>query len=102
HPATLGYTIGNEIPAYVVRWYGHRRIEDHLERLHRIVKDVDPGGLVTYVNYPSTEYLDLPFLDFVSFNVYLESQDKLQAYVARLQNLADERPLVMAEIGLDS
>jgi GT2 family glycosyltransferase len=102
HPALLAYTIGNEIPSPIVRWYGHRKIEKFLERLYWAVKDEDPEGLVTYVNYPSTEYLDLPFLDFLSFNVYLESQDKLQAYVARLQNLADERPLVMAEIGLDS
>jgi len=102
HPSLLAYTIGNEIPAPIVRWYGHRRIEKFLERLYWAAKDEDPEGLVTYVSYPSTEYLDLAFLDFVSFNVYLESQDKLQAYVARLQNLADERPLVMAEIGLDS
>ena len=36
------------------------------------------------------------------FNVYLESQERLEAYLARLQNLAGDRPLVMAEIGLDS
>src|SRR5215468_4528216 len=102
HPALLAYTIGNEIPSPIVRWYGHSRIEKFLERLYWTAREEDTEGLVTYVNYPSTEYLDLPFLDFVSFNVYLESQDKLQAYVARLQNLADERPLVMAEIGLDS
>ena len=102
HPALLGYTIGNEIPSAIVRWYGHRRVERFLERLYCAAKDEDEEALVTYVNYPSTEYLELPFLDFVSFNVYLESQDKLQAYLARLQNLAGERPLVMAEIGLDS
>jgi GT2 family glycosyltransferase len=54
------------------------------------------------VNYPSTEYLELPFLDFVSFNVYLESQERFEAYIARLHNLAGDRPLVMAEMGLDS
>jgi len=43
---------------------------------------------VTYVNYPTTEYLRLPFLDFVCFNVYLESQDRFEAYLARLQNIA--------------
>ena len=102
HPALLAYTIGNEIPAPIVRWYGHERIERFLERLYWAVKEEDPEGLVTYVNYPSTEYLELPFVDFVSFNVYLETQDKLQAYLARLQNLAGERPLIMAETGLDS
>ncbi|TAK96940.1 MAG: glycosyltransferase, partial [Verrucomicrobia bacterium] len=49
-----------------------------------------------------TEYLQLPFLDFVCFNVYLESQENLEAYLARLHNIASERPLVMAELGLDS
>ncbi len=102
HPAVLAYSIGNEIPAPIVRWFGHRRIEKWLGHLCQAVKEEDPEALVTYVNYPSTEYLDLPFLDFASFNVYLESQDKLQGYVARLQNLAGERPLVMAEIGLDT
>jgi GT2 family glycosyltransferase len=54
------------------------------------------------VNYPSTEYLDLPFLDFVSFNVYLESPDRLHAYLGRLQNIAGDRPLLMSEVGLDA
>lgn len=102
HPAVLAYAIGNEIPSPLVRWYGHQRIEKFLERLYCAAKEEDPDGLVTYVNYPSTEYLELPFLDFVSFNVYLESQEKLEAYSARLQNIAGERPLVMGEIGLDS
>jgi len=102
HPAVLCYVIGNEIPASIVRWYGHRRVERFLERLYWAAKTEDPDGLVTYVNYPTTEYLQLPFIDFVSFNVYLESQDRLEAYLARLQNIAGEKPLIMAELGLDS
>ncbi len=53
------------------------RIEHFLARLCRAVKAEDPGALVTYVNYPSTEYLHLDFVDFVSFNVYLESPEQL-------------------------
>jgi GT2 family glycosyltransferase len=102
HPAVLCYTIGNEIPSPIARWYGHRRIERFLHRLYRTAKAEDPGGLVTYVNYPSTEYLHLRFLDFMCFNVYLETEETLEAYLARLQNIAGDRPLVMAEIGLDS
>ena len=67
-----------------------------------VVKQEDPGALVTYVNYPTTEYLELPFIDFLAFNVYLESREQLAAYLARLQNLAGERPLLLTEIGLDS
>ncbi len=102
HPALLCYAVGNEIPASIVRWHGRRRVEQFIERLYRIVKQQDPRALVTYVNFPTTEYLQLPFLDLVCFNVYLESQPSLEAYLARLQNLADERPLLLAEIGLDS
>src|SRR5205823_14417864 len=102
HPAILGYTIGNEIPASIVRWHGRRKLERFLERLYRGAKAEDAQGLVTYVNYPSTEYLQLSFLDFLSFNVYLESDKCLDAYLARLHNLAGGRPLVMAELRLDS
>jgi GT2 family glycosyltransferase len=102
HPAVLYYTIGNEIPAPVVRWHGSRKIERFIERLYRAAKSEDPEGLVTYVNYPTTEYLQLPFLDLVCFNVYLESKERFEAYLARLHNLAGERPLILAEIGLDS
>src|SRR5262249_13442812 len=34
--------------------------------------------------------------------VYLESQERFEAYIARLHNLAGDRPLVMTEMGLDS
>jgi GT2 family glycosyltransferase len=101
HPAMLCYALGNEIPSPMARWVGRRTIERYLERLSRAVKEEDPGALVTYVNYPTTEYLRLPFLDLVCFNVYLESQEPFEAYLARLQNIAGERPLIMSELGLD-
>jgi GT2 family glycosyltransferase len=102
HPAVLCYAIGNEIPASIVRWHGNRAVERYLERLFYAAKEEDADGLVTYVNYPTTEYLDLPFLDLLCFNVYLESQDRLKAYLARLQNIAGDRPLILGEVGLDS
>ena len=102
HQAVLCYSIANEIPGSIVRWYGPRRIEKFLERLYRAAKSEDSAALITYVNYPTTEYLELPFLDLVSFNVYLESRDSWKRYLARLQNLAGERPLILTEVGLDS
>ena len=79
HPALLCYAIGNEIPASIVRWHGRRKLERFLERLYQGAKAEDGQTLVTYVNYPSTEYLQLSFLDFLSFNVYLESHKCLDA-----------------------
>lgn len=102
HPALLCYGLGNEIRAPLARWIGPERISRYLERLYRAVKAEDPEGLVTYVNYPTTEYLELPFLDLMCFNVYLESPERFDAYLARLQNLAGDRPLILSEAGLDS
>jgi cellulose synthase/poly-beta-1,6-N-acetylglucosamine synthase-like glycosyltransferase len=102
HPALLCYALGNEIPASLVRYLGPRRIERYLRRLYRAVKSEAPDVLVTYANYPTTEYLRLPWLDLLCFNVYLESQPALAAYIAHLQNLAGDRPLIMGELGLDS
>jgi O-antigen biosynthesis protein len=102
HPSVLCYAIGNEIPSSIVRWHGARKIERFLERLASTVKDVDPDGLVTYANYPTTEYLDLPSLDLVSFNIYLDAAGSLRSYLARLHNLAGDRPLLVTELGLDS
>lgn len=102
HPAVLCYAVGNEIPASVVRWLGRRRTERFIERLYRAAKAEDPQALVTYVSYPTTEYLRLPFLDLVCFNVYLEKAESLRHYLARLQNIAGDRPLIMTELGVDS
>lgn len=102
HPAILAFTIGNEIPGPIVRWHGKAKIEAFLSRLYCAAKCADPSALVTYVNYPTTEYLELSFLDFFSFNVYLEKREVLAKYLAHLHVLAGNQPLVMAEIGLDS
>jgi GT2 family glycosyltransferase len=102
HAAVLGYAVGNEIPARIVRWHGPHRVERFLERLCGVVREEDPDGLVTYVNYPSTEYLRVASIDFHAYNVYLEDPGQYEAYLSRLQNLAADRPLIMSEIGLDS
>jgi O-antigen biosynthesis protein len=102
HPAILCYALGNEIPAPIVRWHGKSRIERFLEQLYREGKEADLEGLFTYVNYPSTEYLELPFLDLSAFNVFLEKESVFESYLARLQNLSGDRPLLITEVGIDS
>ncbi|HKO28451.1 MAG TPA: glycosyltransferase, partial [Solirubrobacteraceae bacterium] len=102
HPAVLGYAVGNEIPASIVRWHGRVAVESFIERLYDRLKRIEADALVTYVNYPTTEYLQLPFLDFACFNVYLETPAAFSAYIRRLQHLVGDQPLVLAELGLDS
>ena len=102
HPAALVFALGNEIPAPVVRWHGQARVERFIRELYHDVKAAAPEALLTYVNYPPTEYLSLPFLDVCAFNVYLHAEADLRRYIARLQHLAGHRPLLLAEAGADS
>jgi O-antigen biosynthesis protein len=102
HPALLMVCIGNEIPPLVARWHGRQKIERLLRRLRDAIKAVDPDALVTYASYPPTEFLDLSFLDVIGFNVYLEQEQEFRDYLARLQILAGDRPLLVTELGLDS
>lgn len=102
HPATLLFTVGNEIPPGVVRWYGRRRIERFLRELYDEAKTAAPDALITYINYPPTEYLDLSFFDVCAFNVFLHDETELSAYLTRLHHVAGSRPLLVAEAGADS
>ncbi len=102
HPAALVFALGNEVPAPIVRWHGQARVERFIRELYHDVKAAAPEALLTYVNYPPTEYLSLPFLDVCAFNVYLHAEADLRRYIARLQHLAGHRPLLLAEAGADS
>jgi glycosyltransferase involved in cell wall biosynthesis len=103
HPAVLGVLLGNEIPPDIVRWYGPERIREFLGVLCAEVKSRAPATLVSYANFPSTEYLDVTELvDFVSFNVYLHREPEFRRYLSRLQNIAEDKPLVLTEFGVDS
>jgi O-antigen biosynthesis protein len=102
HGCVLAYSIGNEIPTDVVRWHGAKRVQRFLADLADTARQADPQGLVTYSNFPPTEYLELPFLDFLTFNVYLHDVEVFRRYLVRLLNLAGEKPLLLGELGLDT
>ena len=102
HPAILAFALGNEIPPAIVRWHGKEAIESFLHELYDDVKAEAPDALCTYVNFPPTDYLELSFLDFVCFNVFLHEVKDFRAYMAKLQHIAGNRPLVLSEVGMDS
>ena len=64
--AVLAVSLGNEIPADVVRWVGADEIAAALSELTDVARDEDPELLVTYANYPTAEYLDQDYLDFLT------------------------------------
>ena len=102
HPGIFAYNMANEIPADIVRWTGERRVNAFLENLVEEAKSADPECLCTFVSFPPTEFLRPENIDFVSFNVYLHHRRAFESYLARLQMLADTKPLVLTEFGVDS
>lgn len=102
HPAVFAYSLANEIPPDVVRWSGARATAEFLDELARTAKAMDPECLCTFANYPPTEFLRPQALDFVCFNVYLHHRRPFENYLARLQMIADAKPLVLGELGMDS
>ncbi|HKP03492.1 MAG TPA: glycosyltransferase [Chthoniobacterales bacterium] len=102
HPALFGYLVGNEISSTMVRWLGVRRVTEFVEHLIRMGREVDPGVLFSYASYPPTEFLLPQNSDFSCFNVYLHNQDAFERYLLRLQNLSEDRPLILGEFGMDT
>src|ERR1700724_1169481 len=102
HPAIFGYLVGNEIPPDIIRWHGAEPVRRFVRSLVACVREAHPEALVSYANFPSTEYLTIDFTDFVCFNVYLHDEAAFRRYIARLHNLAVDRPLVLTEFGVDS
>jgi glycosyltransferase involved in cell wall biosynthesis len=102
HEAVFAYLIGNEISPDIIRWHGAEAVRRFLQGLADRVRDEHAGALVSYANFPSTEYLTIDFTDFLSFNVYLHNENAFRRYIAHLHNLAVDRPLVLTEFGIDS
>ena len=102
HPAVFAYSVVNEIPPDIVRWSGARDVADFLDDLIALAKEIDADCLCTFANYPPTEFLRLQNVDFHCFNVYLHQPRPFENYLARLQMIADAKPLMLGEFGLDS
>ena len=102
HRAVFAYLVGNEIPPDMIRWHGADAVREFLRELVALVRMEHPGALVSYANFPSSEYLNIDFTDFVCFNVYLHDEGAFRRYIARLHNLAVDKPLVLTEFGVDS
>jgi len=102
HRAVMAFSVANEIPANIVRYSGPSRVTAFIEDLVELGRSLDPTCLFTYANYPSTEFLNPRNTDFVTFNVYLHDPTSYRAYLPRLQMLADRKPLVLGEVGMDS
>jgi O-antigen biosynthesis protein len=102
HPALFAFSVANEMPPDIVRWSGARAVADFIDDLVHVVKQADPECLCTFTNYPPTEYLRPQSIDFVCFNIYLHGPEAFENYLSRLQMLAESKPLLLGEFGMDS
>jgi GT2 family glycosyltransferase len=102
HPAVFALSVVNEIPPDVVRWSGSRAVSNFIDELVAEVKSIDADCLCTFGNFPPTEFLRPQSLDFFTFNVYLHNHAPFKNYLARLQMIADTKPLLLGECGVDS
>jgi glycosyltransferase involved in cell wall biosynthesis len=102
HDAIFAISVANEIPADLVRYYGGAKIEAFVDDLVATVKAEAPQCLVTFANFPTTEYLQPANIDFVCYNVYLHDDNVFRNYLARLQSIAGEKPLMLGEYGIDT
>lgn len=100
NPAVLAIAVGNEVPVDLVRVHGIRSVQRTLERLIADVHAADPDMLATYVNFPTTEFLEVEGQDLVCFNVFLEDPEQLRRYLSHLQVVATPKPLLVTELGL--
>ena len=98
----FAFSLGNEIRSDIVRWHGARAVSRFMGDLYDLGKSIAPDSLFTYSNYPSSEYLDLSFLDFICFNVYLHREPDFRRYLTHLMAATGERPLVLSETGMDT
>lgn len=98
----LGVSVGNEVPADLVRFHGRTAVEDTLSDLVGRVHAIDPSVLATYTNYPTTEYLRVDDQDLITFNVFLEDIGAFDRYVRHLQVVSGAKPLLLTELGLAS
>ena len=102
HPAVFAISVVNEIPPDIVRFVGRKQVEAFVDDLVAIVKREAPHCLVTFANFPTTEYLNPRSVDFVCFNVYLHEPGVFRNYLARLQMIANDKPLMLGEYGIDT
>jgi ABC-type multidrug transport system fused ATPase/permease subunit/glycosyltransferase involved in cell wall biosynthesis len=100
--SVLGVAVGNEIPNDLVRMHGISSVERVLARMIADVHEADDELLATYVNYPTTEFLEVEGQDVASYNVFLEDEQAFRSYLQHLMVVSGELPLLVGEIGLAS
>ncbi len=85
----LVYMLGTEVSAmladrdgvYEIEKFilnkGQQNFENFIFEMHKSAKNSDANCLTSYSNFPPTEFLNLDFLDVITFDIYLNTEKKL-------------------------
>ena len=104
HPAALLFAVGNEIPPAVVRWHGQQaRRRAFCEDLCADAKSASPHSLLIVCELPADRVSRRSTASTSARSTSTcTAKPDLRAYLARLQQIAGARPLLLAEAGADS
>ena len=103
HPAVLGYLVGNEISSTMARWLGVRQVIEFVEHLVRIGRAIDPDAF----SFPTPRFrrpnICCRRTSISSASTFTSTISAIsKRYLLRLQNLTEERPLILGEFGMDT
>jgi O-antigen biosynthesis protein len=97
HPAILGVSVIDPLPAGLIDAIGRGKVERHLEAMADLVKQIDPDVLITQTVYSTAEPLQLATFDFAHFTLR-GGVVSVEASLARLQHLAGDRPVLITGV----
>ena len=95
----LGIVVGAEVPIDLVRLHHRHHVERTLTAMIDRLHAGDPHLLATYVNSPSTEFLQIPNQDLVTFSVVRAQGGGFESYLAHLREISCGRPVLVTEMG---
>jgi len=98
-PEVLAVAVAEEVPVELVRIHHRHHVEQTLASLIARLHAGDPDLLATYVNSPTTDYLDIPNQDLVTFNVSRTHRGTFETYLEHLRTISSGRPVFVTDVG---
>ena len=103
HENIIMWCIGNELDCGVIQKVGVPAARSFLLDLYRTAKTLDNTRPITHALPPWEDWLELPFFDVISFNVYsFQTQMNYLDYLVFLRKKYKEKPFLISEFGLST
>ena len=101
--AVFAYLVGNEIPPDMIRWHGADAVREFLQELVGAGATGASGRAGQLRQFPVDRISDASISPISSASTSIcTTRRAFRRYIARLHNLAVDKPLVLTEFGVDS